>query len=47
MQQHRRTNWVRLALIEIGVVAIGIALIAALALGLDDATRALLPFVAH
>jgi hypothetical protein len=47
MQRHRRTSWIRLALIEVGVLAIGAALIVALALGLDDTTRALLPFVAH
>lgn len=47
MQRQGGTNWVQLALIEVGVGAVGLALLAALALLLDDSTRALLPFVAH
>jgi hypothetical protein len=50
MRQHKppcsRPGWVRLALIECVVVAIGALALAALAT-IDDRTRALLPFIAH
>jgi hypothetical protein len=50
MRQHEsprpRARWVRLALIESAVIAIGVLAIAAL-VTIDDRTRALMPFIAH
>ena len=41
-----RAGWVRLALIESAVVAIGVLALVALT-AIDDRTRALMPFIAH
>jgi hypothetical protein len=45
-QRGLRPGWVRLALIEGAVVAVGVLTLLALA-GIDERTRAMMPFIPH